>query len=178
MTSEHRRRQQKRQAHLFNGDVGPEILATVNRVLDADFPARGTGNAVSRKLLLPLSLPSASPVVLGLNSGASLVAPNVLHNVAPPFVVVDANGNDDLLANVGLEADGAASSVAPHRQDQLAVRRLSPDPTISEAPGSFFDDMEVGVGVGLVNAQSDTELRGHSTRAVSMRKGVHNVRQT
>ena len=100
-----------------------------------------------------------SIVVLGMDGDARLVIGEVRDDVAPPLPVVDADGHETYLAIVSHEAKGPGSSAATHGKHMLSIR-LGPSSTVGKMIDGLFNDVEEGVGVSLVDADSD--LVGHS----------------
>ena len=113
-------------------------------------------DAVRRQLCLPLLLPVGVlvGVVLGCDDHTSLVGGKVRDDVAPTFVVVDAQRDDEVLASgAGHETKGAARSATTHRE-YMGSTEVVPRPAISVFPDSLLDDVEVCVR-GLVDTCSD-----------------------
>src|SRR5689334_12011216 len=114
---------------------------------DSKAPPLGILDIVSSKLLLAHIGTGTGIVILRVDNGASLVAGEVGDNVAPAFVVVDAESDDEVLAVVSSEADGTRGAATAHGEDLLAVG-LGPGATIGVVPDGLFNDVEEGGRVG------------------------------
>jgi len=146
---------------LGDDDIGLEVIPVGDSVGDGELPALGIGDAVSRELLLAHVSPGAAVVVLRVDDCASLVAGQVGDDVAPPLVVVDPDRDDEVLAGVGDEADGAGGAAATHGEGALFVG-MGPGSTVGVVPNGLFDDVEIGVAVGLIDTEGD--IVAHSKR--------------
>ena len=75
-------------------------------------------------------------------------------NVILLFVVMHANSNNEVLTSVSHKMKGAGCSTAIHGEHLLSIQ-LIPSFTIGIVPNGFLYDVEVGIGVGLVDAEGD-----------------------
>jgi hypothetical protein len=142
-----------------NDDVACEIVTLSNGVNDLDPPALGARNIEAAELLLADSgAVVASGVVVGVDVRSSVAGRKTGGHVDPALVVVHAEGDDEDLA-AGLEAEDAGGAAAAHGEVLLAVDD-GPGAAISVVPDGLFDDLEIGVGVGLVDAGSDGVRHG------------------
>jgi hypothetical protein len=128
-------------------DVGVEVVTVRHGKGDREVPTLCILDVICRKLLLPRSFPVRvlAIIILRVDDDASLVVAKVGDNVAPPLVVMDANGNDEVLAGVGHETMGAACSTSTHAWHMLSVR-LSPGSAAGIVPNGLLDNVEVGRG--------------------------------
>jgi len=133
-----------------------KIVPLGGRVIDSEFPALDIIDVVAGELPLPLllSVGELAVVILRVDDDAGLVIVKVGDYVAPPLVVVDSHSDDEVLAGVGNETKSAGCSTATHGEHLLAVH-FGPSSSIGIVPDGLLNDLEEGVGVGLVDADGN-----------------------
>lgn len=141
---------------LVDDNVKLEVIALRDLVVGGDGPAVN----VEDGLLGPLRLARPGPlggaaVVLGQGLDAGDVVGEAGDGVDPGLVVVDAHGDEEgLLALLRLEAEHARGAAVAHGQGVDAVV-LAPLGALGVVPAALLHDVEVGVGVALVDADLD-----------------------
>lgn len=135
-------------------DVSLEVVTLRHHKLNLNFPTLHIRGVVFHTLRLPCSGPLAV-VVLGVDDDPSLLVGEVWDDVTPPFVVVDTQGDNELFAIAGLEAKGTGRAAATH-SEHLGTVRLGPGSTVGKLPNGLLNNVEKGVGVGLVDTGLDS----------------------
>jgi hypothetical protein len=144
---------------LANGDRAVEALTLSDIEVDLDVPALGARNVEAAELLLADGRAVAAfSVVVGVDVRSSIGRGEAGGNIDPAQVVVNAEGDDEVLV-AAPEAEDAGRTAAAHGEDLLVVE-FSPGATVGVVPDCLFDDLEPGVGVGLVDAASDGVRHG------------------
>jgi hypothetical protein len=145
--------------YLANGDRAVEALTLSDIEVDLDVPALGARNVEAAELLLAdRRAVAAFSVVVGVDVRSSIGRGEAGGNIDPAQVVVNAEGDDEVLV-AAPEAEDAGRTAAAHGEDLLVVE-FSPGATVGVVPDCLFDDLEPGVGVGLVDAASDSVRHG------------------
>ena len=155
-----------------NDDVSLEILALGDDIVDSKLPTLGIFDTVRRELTLPRLFPIfvAVAVVLGIDDDASFGIGEVRDDVSPPLVVVYTQGDDKVLVGVGLEAKSARSTTATHLENEFIVDSR-PSAAVGIVKDGLLDNPEVGIGVGLKDA--DRNLVTHSVEPPAVSSQIH-----
>jgi len=132
-----------------NDDLNLEVISLGHSIIELEVATFDVVDIVSRQLLLPLLRPAA--IILRGDSNASVIVVEIGDYVTPTFVVVDAQGDDEVLAGVGHETKRPARPAAGHGEHVRSVNQV---------PGSLphyrlLDDVEEYGRVDLV------DLRGY-----------------
>jgi len=139
---------------LGNNDRAVKVLTVGAIEVDLDIPALGTRNVERAELLFAdRRTIIASSVVVGVDVHSSVGRRESGGHVDPALVVVDAEGDNEVLI-FAFEAEDAGCATAAHGEDLLLVD-YGPGATVGVVPDSLLDDLEPGVGVLLVDAASD-----------------------
>jgi hypothetical protein len=147
-------------SHLGNNDGAFKVVAISDIEVDLDVPALGAGNIEATELLLSdRRTVVASGVVVGVDVRSRAGRGETGRYVDPALVVVHTEGDNKVLVAV-LEAEDARGAAAAHGED-LLVAAFGPGATVGVVPDSLLDDLEPGVGLGLVDAGGD--LVGHGS---------------
>ena len=143
-----------------NDNINPEVLSFCHSIIKFDVATIGVADIVSRQLPFPLLLPVAVSVavILRCDNDASLVGGEVSDDVTPTFVVVDAQGDDEVLAGVGQETKRPARPAAAHVKHVRSVNVI-PGSAVSIMPHGLLDDAEGCVPVGMVDLRGDPVTR-------------------
>ena len=156
--------------YLVNDDVALEVLTFSDREVDLDIPALGAGDIKAAELLFANGAAViARGVVVLMDERGGIVCREGSGNVAPTLVVVHAKGDNEVLV-VAFEAEDTGSAASAHSEDLLIVG-FCPSAAISIVPDRLFDDLEPGVGFGLVDAGGDGVRHGTSVGEVRIRGG-------
>jgi hypothetical protein len=136
-----------------------KVVAVPLGKVDLEVPSLGILHLVATQLALPRMLPLLLLVIFLVDHHTGLILLQVRHDIAPALVVVHTKRNDEILAVISLEAQGAGGTTTTHGKNMLIVGD-SPCAAIGVLPHRFFDKPEECVWVGLINAHSN--LVGHS----------------
>src|ERR1700691_1456487 len=119
-----------RQVIAFSLSILQRILATFQ-----------VGDLVHSQLLLPLLRPTwvVLAVILRVNNTSGLLALEVRDDVAPSFVIVDAQSDDETLPRVGQEAKGAGGPAPAHLEHMVTVD-LFPSSTVGVFPNCLLNN--------------------------------------
>lgn len=165
-----------RPSPLSDGDIKLKVVSLLNLVMGRNVSAINVEN----RLLSTLRLARSSTVrrvavVLGQSLDAGDIVTQASYSVNPGLVVVYTHGDEEaLLVLLSLEAEHARGTTAAHGECQDAVL-LIPLATVCVVPATLFNDVEIGVGVGLVD--TDFDGVGHS-ECVSGRFGKRKRKET
>jgi len=143
---------------LANGDRAVEALTLSDIEVDLDIPASGGRSIEAAEVLLADLRALALSVVVGVDERSSVSRAGAGGDIDPALGVVDAKGDNEVLLGV-FEAEEAGGTAAAHGEDLLSVD-VGPAATVTEVPDRLFDDLEPGVGVGLVDTAGDGVIHG------------------
>jgi len=143
---------------LANGDRAVEALTLSDVKVDLDVPASGGRSIEGAEVLLADLRALALSVVVGVDVLSSVSRAEAGGDIDPALVVVNTKGDNEVLVGV-FEAEEAGGTAAAHGEDLLPVD-FGPAATVTEVPDRLFDDLEPGVGVGLVDTASDGVRHG------------------
>lgn len=146
---------------LSNDDIKLKVVSLLDLVIGRNVPTINVQDC----LLSPLTLPRTGPlrritIILRQSLDTGNIITKTSDSVNPGLVVVNAHSDEErFLVLLRLEAQHAGGAAAAHGEGQDAVL-LVPLGAVAVVPAAFLHDMEVGVGVGLENADFDGV--GHS----------------
>jgi len=139
-----------------NDDLDLEVISFSHSIIELDVATFGVVDIVSRQLILPL-LPLVAVcvvVILGRDNDPSLFGGEVSDDVTPTLVVVNAQGDDEVLACVGHETKRAGRPAAAH-SEHVRSPNLVPGSAVSILPHGLLNDAEECIGVSLVDLRGD-----------------------
>jgi len=138
-------------------DVELEVVTLSDGVFGADVPTVNVKDGLFSALRLPRLNTSRVGVivVLGESTDASNIVSETGNNIDPSLGVMDTHGDEEgFLALLGHETKHTGGATATHGQQEDAIL-LRPGSAVGKVPNTLLDDLEEGVGVGLIDADFD-----------------------